>query len=84
MMESTTAGGLQGKGLADGACRLEAASWAELTGVLPSDLDASAKASGALVRRRGIQSAPQLEFVHPAPRCRKCRARMPMAQSDAK
>jgi hypothetical protein len=60
MTDSTTTAGLQGKGLSDDARRLETASWAELTGVLASDLDASAKASGALVRRRGIQSAQDL------------------------
>ena len=60
MTESTTAAELRGKGWSDDARRLETASWAELTGVLPSDLDASAKASGALVRRRGIQSAQDL------------------------
>jgi hypothetical protein len=60
MTESTTAAGLQANGLSDAVLRLEAASWAELTGVLASDLDASAKAGGALLRRRGIRSAQDL------------------------
>jgi hypothetical protein len=34
MTESTTAAGLQANGLSDAVLRLEAASWAELTGVL--------------------------------------------------
>ena len=56
MTESITDGGLRGNGLSDDARRLETVSWAELTDVLPGDLDASAKASGALVWR-GIESA---------------------------
>lgn len=38
----------------------EQASWHELAGRLPQDLDASAKASGALIRRRGIRCAADL------------------------
>ncbi len=59
MTESTTGALATGDDLVT-ALGSEEASWQELVGRLPQDLDASAKASGALLRRREIRCATDL------------------------
>lgn len=60
MTESTTSAVATRQDLAEVVCADEETSWQRLASLLPPDLDASAKASGALRRRRGIRCAADL------------------------
>lgn len=60
MTESTTSALATGHDLAGAVFADEEPSWQGLASQLPQDLEASAKASGALLRRRGIRCAADL------------------------